>query len=223
MPLSLSVFLLALVGPTLVLVLMRRWGWESLSLSARFLLWAFAAAALTLLVQEQGSLGGALRQVGLLNPTYRSVLWGLAGAAALCLAAGATALAQRMAGLPVGDRDSYDRIARLPVSRRAFIVLTAAFVEEFLFRGIGLGIGAILIGNPGAVVISTGAFTLAHFRWRAAHLIQVALSGAILSVTYFLASSNLWSCILAHLIVDGLGFLLVPGVMKMRARGKQAL
>jgi membrane protease YdiL (CAAX protease family) len=211
---ALTILILALLGPALVLLLIKGLGVDSLAWTGRLLLWVLAVATLGLLIWQEGGFAEAIGRAGLAHFTYGSVLWGALGACALGAIAGLVALAQRVLGTAVGDRGMYDRIARLPWSRRGFIVFTAAAVEEFLFRGIGVGLGRELLGGAtAAALISAMAFTLAHFTWRAHHLVQVASAGAILAALFVVAGGDLWACILAHLLIDGLGFLLMPAIM----------
>jgi membrane protease YdiL (CAAX protease family) len=43
------------------------------------------------------------------------------------------------------------------------------------------------------------------------------MAGAVLSLTY-LMTGDLWACIMAHLLVDGIGFLLVPALIARRRK-----
>jgi len=139
----------------------------------------------------------------------------------LMVGAGLLSILQRLLKSPGGDRENFAEIASLSLPLRIFLVLIAGIVEEILYRGIGIGVGAEVLGNGVlAGIISTLAFVLAHFRWRPAHLLQVAVAGAVLSSAY-LMTRNLWACIIAHLLVDGIGFVLVPSMIARRRNAVQ--
>lgn len=119
---------------------------------------------------------------------------------------------QRLRGLPIGDHSAYTEIIGTPLPFRMFLVLTAGIAEEVLYRG---GSSAL------AAFVSTCAFVAAHFRWRTSHLVQVAAAGTILSVTY-VAGSDLWAWIIAHTMVDAIGFILVLILLAERSARQPA-
>ena len=91
-------------------------------------------------------------------------------------------------------------------------------VEEVLYRGYAIGIGQRLVeGVWPAAAISLLAFTLAHYKWQAGHLIGVFAAGAVLTLLFIL-SQSLLVCIFAHAIVDGVAFLLMPMFFKRRGQ-----
>jgi membrane protease YdiL (CAAX protease family) len=211
-----SVLIIALFIPILVLGVVHISGRDTLSWSVRLSLWAITFVVLALLVSVEGK-ESTLRIVGLSNPTVRSLEWGFAGAVGLIAVTGVTTLIQRALKLPIGDRDTFERIAALPLPRRVFLVLTASVIEEVLYRGVGIGVGTSIFGwIVPAAIISLAAFVSAHFRWRSAHLVQVMAAGAVLVELYIVTAGDLWSCIIAHLIVDGVGFILMPAILHSR-------
>lgn len=215
---------IALFGLTAFLFLLKKAGVDTLSWGARLSLWGLAGATLLILANGVGGLWPVLETIGLAEPTGRSLLWGVIGAAGLMVAASLLAVVQRAAKLPMGDNDAFQRITTLPTPHRAFVVLTAAVVEETLFRGVALGVGSQLFGGMGAAVaVSVGAFTLAHLRWSTLHLAQVAVAGAGFCALFLLTDGDLWACIIAHLIVDGIGFLAVPALLRRRREGRVEL
>lgn len=181
------------------------------------MLWLFAAICVAIILLAQ-SPGDTVRALGLVSITARSLVIALAIVFALAAGSAVVLFVQRRLGLPLGDKATYTRIAEAPLSLRAFAVLTAGVVEELLYRGIGIGVGDLLIGDAAlAAVLSVIAFTAAHFRWQVAHLVQVAVAGAILSAA-FLLTRDLWACVIAHLLVDALGFIVVPALRKRVAK-----
>lgn len=215
--------LIALFAPTLVLITGRIFGLNTLSGGIRLLLWGIAGTVLLFLAIDTGGMSAAIDRVGLAEPDVSSLSWGLGGAAVLMLVGGAIHAVQQVVGVPAGDREGFARIASLPFSNRVFIVLTAAVVEEVLFRGVPLTVGPGLVGGViPAGVLAVAAFVLAHFRWKLAHLFQVAAAGAGLSVLFFRSGQDLWACIIAHLVVDAIGFLLVPTFMKRSSKAGRA-
>jgi membrane protease YdiL (CAAX protease family) len=84
-----------------------------------------------------------------------------------------------------------------------------------MYRGFGIEELALLTGHRWlAGSLSLVFFTLAHaglYGFSAALAIP-GLTGAVLTLLY-LWRRNLWSCILMHLLIDGLFFVLVPALM----------
>lgn len=212
---------LALVAPLLLLVAVRARNWVSLSWGVRSAFWAIAATTLAFSACGDGS-ANTFVLAGLSVPTWSTLGWGIAAAVCLMVTGGLLTFVQRALGLPVGDKAAFDQIAATSLPLRGFVVLTAGFVEELLYRGVGIGIGTFVLNSAtAAALISTIAFVAAHFRWRQAHLIQVAAASAILSVL-FLLTHDLWACVLAHLVVDAMGFLIVPLVVRAK-KGRQGI
>jgi membrane protease YdiL (CAAX protease family) len=205
----------ALASPTILIFALRASGRRTLSWPARASFWIIGLACFLLISSQIGIMEGS-QAIGLGPITPRTFWIAATTTIGLMLGAGLLSVLQRFLKLPVGDRENFSEIADTSLSFRTFLVLTAGVVEEFMFRGVGIGVGAEVFGNGVlAAVLSTFAFVLAHFRWRLAHLLQVAMAGAVLSLTY-LMTGDLWACIMAHLLVDGIGFLLVPALIARR-------
>jgi membrane protease YdiL (CAAX protease family) len=88
------------------------------------------------------------------------------------------------------------------------LVLRAGVVEELLFRGYLMEKVCQLTGSRVlAVVVSVGAFSLAHLRgWGVAQLIPVTAVGLIFALLY-VARRDLASNMLGHFLTDVAGFL----------------
>jgi membrane protease YdiL (CAAX protease family) len=104
-----------------------------------------------------------------------------------------------------------ERIYSLPFTLRLVMVLTAAVVEETLFRSYPIERLTAILGNKWlAGLITIIVFTVAHVPfWGAAQMIPVFL-GSILLTLLYLWKRDLVVNIVAHFVVDGIGFLLVP-------------
>ena len=203
----------ALFGAPLLLMLATILRVDTLSWAVRAGLWVIAAAAVCLVADASGGVGAALQRIGLGAPTTQSAVEGAFGILALLITAALVFAMQRFANLPIGDREAFQRVARLPIAQRSFIVLTAAVVEEVLYRGVAITTGSAVFGKPlYAAAVATVVFTLAHFRWRASHLLQVFGASAVLS-GLFLETGDLWACIFAHFVAD-LGVIVAPVVMR---------
>lgn len=206
---------LALAGMPLVLWFARKFGADVLSLQTRLSFWLIGFLVLGLLAVSAPN-RQLLAMLGADRLTADTLYWAIGGAVAVCAASGLVVGVQRILNLPVGDRETFVEIAARPWPLRLFLVVTAAAMEEFLYRGVGIGIGAALMGNtylPAA--ISLVAFSAAHLRWKRAHLPLVAAAGAALTALYIIRG-DLWACVLAHFFVDALGLLLAPALMKAR-------
>jgi len=71
-----------------------------------------------------------------------------------------------------------------------------------------------------AVMVPLLFFTLVHLPfWGRAHLATVAFYGLIYSLVFVLLG-NLNITILAHAMLDGFGFLILPVLMKRRLAGE---
>lgn len=203
---------LALVSPIALVLALRAFGQATISWSVRAAFWMIGLVCFWIVVSEKGT-AGTLAVLGL-KPLTLSTLWLAAGTSiALMAGTGVIAVIHRLLKIPLGDRQNFEAIAGKPLNLRIFVVLTAGVIEELLYRGIGIGLGAEVLGNPAlAASLATAFFVFAHFRWRTAHLLQVLAAGAILS-SAFVMTGNLWACMLAHLLVDGIGFLLMPALI----------
>lgn len=102
-------------------------------------------------------------------------------------------------------------IISLPFSMRLVLVLTAAVVEETLFRGYPIERLTDILGNKWfAGTITIIVFTVAHVPfWGAAQMIPTFAGGIFITLLY-LWKRDLMVNIVAHFVVNGVGLLLVP-------------
>jgi len=104
------------------------------------------------------------------------------------------------------------KILQLPLVLRVSIVLTAGICEEILFRGYAIErvtalTGKVWIGAVAAIVL----FTLGHVpRYGfSVGLFGVAVIALLLTLLY-VRRRNLWPCIAAHCVIDGLPLIVAP-------------
>jgi len=206
--------LIALVGAPLLAAPFKLLGFNPLSFVPRLMFWAAAIAVLVIAATE---IEAWRTYLGLDRPTLSSLFLGVLAAAIMLSVLGAHQYVQRTFGKGSPEQlRQLQNILALPFSHRCFLVLTAAVVEEVLYRGYAIGVGQHLLGSVWlACVVSIAAFTLAHLRWGLAHLLPVFVSAVILSLL-FAFTQSLWVCIIAHAIVDAMGFLVVPAIMARR-------
>ena len=193
-------------------------GADTLAAPVRLGLWVIAAIAVWLIGDVSGDHSATWSTLGLAMPTQHTAMAIGAGLLALLAGGSLVMLFQYMLGLPFGDREGFNRIAVRSWPLRLLVVVTAAVVEEVLYRGVGIGFGSHVLGGVTmAAVLSTLVFTAAHFRWSPAHLLQVLVAGTVLSGLY-VVTGDLVACIAVHLIAD-LPILLVPMFMRPGTAG----
>jgi membrane protease YdiL (CAAX protease family) len=91
--------------------------------------------------------------------------------------------------------------------------ITAAFLEEFLWRGYLI---ERLVDLPGmqsklawaiAVVGSAVIFGLVHYDQGLAGMFKVGAVGLVFGLSYLVVGRNLWPLIIAHGLIDTLDFV----------------
>ena len=145
---------------------------------------------------------------------WRDILAALAGVIiALALGSAAT----RFVVIPASLAD-FRKIAAVPLGVRIIVLLTAAICEEVISRGFAIEELAYLTGKRWlAGALSLVLFTGAHLRLYglSAALIIPALVGGILTVLY-LWRRNLPSCMLMHVIMDGIFLIVMPALVQAK-------
>jgi membrane protease YdiL (CAAX protease family) len=150
-----------------------------------------------------------MRSIGLKAATFKSVGIGAAAAVVMILAMALIYLVV-LPALHLGtDSDQINTVQALPLWFQSAIFVRAAVFEEIFYRGFVIERLTELTGRRSlAALISLGAFTFAHLGyWGWAHLIVVAVVGAILTALY-LWRRDLTSNMIAHFLTDAVGFLL---------------
>ena len=102
-------------------------------------------------------------------------------------------------------------LTKLPFLLRLAIVITAGVVEETFYRGYAIERLGQIFGNirVGAL-LTLIAFTAVHaISWGLAQLIPISVAAAALTLIY-LWRRNLILNIIAHIVTDGIAFLLLP-------------
>lgn len=208
---AIAAVLAALTGMPLILQAARRLGLGDFDPRTRLALWGLAAVVAWL----AGSGGpGTTARLGLASAEQPWLL--PAGLACLVLLAAFPVLQffQRRLGADTAVQlERFKAIAGLGLGHRVFLVVTAAVVEEFLYRGIAIGLGAAWLGLLPAAALSVAAFTLAHFCWGATHLVSV-LWAAVVLTGLFVHTGSLAACVLVHAVVDGIALLAMPALMR---------
>jgi len=169
----------------------------------------FWALTLLLLAHVRVAERRPLFSIGLKQPTSKSVWFGLAGAVVLVAGfAFIYIIIFPALGLPVNE-SQMAAVKSTPVWFRFLLVVRAAVFEETYYRGFAIERLTELTGLRWlASLISLAAFTFAHLAyWGWAHLIVAGFGGAVLTALY-LVRRDLACNMLAHLITDGVGFLL---------------
>jgi membrane protease YdiL (CAAX protease family) len=98
-----------------------------------------------------------------------------------------------------------------------FLVISwteAAFIEEMFFRGYFLNrltdlVGKERLGIAIALILNAIVFGTAHSYQGITGVLDTALASLILGLLYYFARRNLWLPIIAHGILDTIGFLLI--------------
>ena len=208
----------SLGGPLLLVLVTKRFSFNSMLLPGRLLLWLFAAVVLAMAVRGDGAwrlhLGlGPLEWPDLLDAIVAIVVM-FGGAVVL------QRLVQKLGFKSTAATELQKKIFSLSAPYRLFIVITAAITEEILYRGFAIGIGQQVWGSlTVAFVVSLLVFVGAHFTHGARALVTVFWISLIMSLL-FVMTNNLLACMIVHFVVDAVGVLLVPWVVaRHRARG----
>jgi len=91
--------------------------------------------------------------------------------------------------------------------------VTAAFLEEFLWRGYLMNRLVDLLGGSSrfnwaiALVFSTIIFGLGHAYQGTAGMLKTGAAGLVLGLAYLIVGRNLWPLIIAHALFDTLDFV----------------
>jgi membrane protease YdiL (CAAX protease family) len=199
---------LALAGQAVLLLLARAFRLDPLSVRFRLAFWVLALFVLALAAYSGGPW---LSRMGVSPLGWLPLVGSIAAAiAVVAIFPPLQRLQKVLGGSELEQTESFRKIAGLSVAHRTFIVVTAAVIEETLYRGYGIGIGQHLLGQTSvAAALSLLLFVGSHFRWGTGHLVSVFWGGLVLS-GLFVATNNLLACILAHFLVDAFGLLLLP-------------
>ncbi|UTW66184.1 CPBP family intramembrane metalloprotease [bacterium SCSIO 12643] len=182
-------------------------------LASRFFLWFLVVLIFLILFYGEK---GTLISIGFKNVTSRTFLIGILGGVGLMVIMAIIQVIYRKKGNG-SPENNYEKIIKLSYPYRIFIVLTAAFAEEILYRGYAIERLSLFTHNIWiAGIISTIFFTVAHiYAWSLRHLIPVFLSGLFLAILYII-ERDIVACIIAHFIVDSVAFIVMPILIKRK-------
>lgn len=143
-------------------------------------------------------------------PLFAFLEWGTGVAAIAILALGAVISAERHSWLPQ-ESDLVYRLVPETSREKLWAVLivapTAAFCEEFLFRGYLLTQFLIWFHSPlWALVVSSIAFAFAHFYQGRSGMTRAGLLGALLAYPV-VKWGSLYPAMLAHWMIDAVALL----------------
>ncbi len=150
-----------------------------------------------------------LSSIGLTQPTWKSFVFGVAGAFAMVAGmAFIYMILFPMLGLSTNE-PTMVAVKAMPLWFRVLLILRAAVFEEIYYRGFMIErLSEITRIRWLAASISLIAFTFAHLSgWGWAHLMVAAFGGAILTGLYLLRR-DLACNMVAHFLTDAVGFLL---------------
>jgi uncharacterized protein len=167
--------------------------------------WGLVAAVLlyVLLIERR-----PLASIGLRKPSGRDIFAALV-MGVLMIGVLAVMYLVVFPALHWDETQQLQTLTAVPFWLRFLSVVRAAVSEEVLFRGYALERVQELTGSRSVAGIFTWAiFTLEHLSyWGWHHLLVAGTAGALLTVLY-LWRRNLWANMLAHFMVDAVGFLL---------------
>ena len=166
--------------------------------------WSLVAVALVLVLAAPGL---DLADVGVRLP--RASAYTVVGAVGLAVSVALLVALRRRVdrGVEVVAPGSVGAlIPRTPAERRAFlgVALTAGICEELLYRGVLLGVAAVLLPGLDAVrlvLVSALVFGLAHLYQGVVGMLTAVVLGGCLAVLY-LGSGSLLLPVAYHLLVD---------------------
>jgi len=126
--------------------------------------------------------------------------------------AGGMAMTGWAAGSAAADMSGYSYLqGNLPMLLLALaaVYVVSSFGEEAIYRGFLMNRLAELatggrVAWSMAIVISAIVFGLVHFDWGVVGIVQTALMGLALAVSYLAVGRNLWVVVLAHACIDTL-------------------
>ena len=213
--------IISLVAAPLVVVLAKRLHFQTWAIAPRLALWLAAAIVVAIAATYLDAWRASL---GVAHLTWGGVGW---GALAVIITSAAMSvqlyIQQRRGKQSEQLKTQYQALLGQPFGYRCFIVVTATVTEEVLYRAYAIGVGAVVLGSLWlACVVSVVAFTLAHFRWGLAHLLSVFIAAVVLTAL-FAITRNVLVCILAHAVVNGVGFLAMPAASARRAARLQRM
>lgn len=154
-----------------------------------------------------------LASIGLVRPTWRTLVWGLA-ATVLVLATLMLSFALIIPALGLQQNmAATGAIVQVPLWLLILTPFVAGITEEILYRGYAIERLTLLTGRPWlAALLAGAAFMLVHLHWGAAQLIVVGF-GTLIFVSLYLWRRDLPCVMIAHVLADLVGFALARAQM----------
>jgi uncharacterized protein len=149
-----------------------------------------------------------ISSVGLVRPTWKTLVFGVAGALAMVAGMALIYIVVFPAlGLSASE-PTMSAVKAMPFWFRVLLILRAATFEEIYYRGFMIErVAEITRLRWLGALISVVAFTFAHLSgWGWAHLLVAGFGGVVLTGLYLLRR-DLASNMIAHFLTDAIGFL----------------
>ena len=166
----------------------------------------WALASLVIIVMVMGERQG-VDAIGLRRPHWGTFGWGILTGIVLVILFPLTQMVLRIlhVSLPIHE---LARLDTSPIWLQALTLIRIGVTEELLFRAYAIGrVTALTRSRALGVIVPWAVFVFCHLEsWSVPHLFYVGVAGAILSALYVLRR-DLISNIIAHIFVDGAGFL----------------
>ena len=187
---------------------------DSFTLWSRLTLWGILFFVFVIVILGEKK---SIASLGFAPFGRSSFVAGISGAIILMIVFPITQLVFNKVGLSKQET-AYNELTKYSVNYRAFIVITAAVVEELLYRGYAIERTSLITGNIWiASLVSVCFFTAAHiWSWSLRHLLSVAIAGTILTILYVI-QRDIVACMIAHVIIDGVGFIVMPAILAKKA------
>jgi membrane protease YdiL (CAAX protease family) len=158
----------------------------------------------------------SLLSIGLGRPTWSAIRYGAAMTSGLMVLAMVAGALVQAAGLPVQDEGQAELVMALPIGLQIFVVLSAGFTEEVLFRGYAIERVTELTGSRWlGALIPIFVFGAVHAPfWGIGHALIAGMTGLWLTLIYRWRR-DLWTNIAAHALLDGFVFAVMDISSKM--------
>lgn len=169
--------------------------------------WGIAIAVLALVhFWERQSFGS----IGLHQPSWKDLGWGVGGFVAGVLAFGA--LTPLVQALNLGTvNEGIQKLTQLPLHTRVIFVITAGITEEIIFRGYPIERLIQWTGKPWlSAAIAYVVFVGLHAPfWGPGGALQIGAWSLVVTFVY-MRRRSLAPCILMHTLNDAFAFIVVP-------------
>jgi membrane protease YdiL (CAAX protease family) len=182
----------------------------AMALPFDLILWGLLAIIFVVVVRVERQ---PLASIGLKPLGWPTIMWslGLVFTITFVLAPAMTRFVER-SGLP-GYEHGLQRLLELPAWYRVFLAFTAGVVEESLYRGYAVERLASLTGSYWfGGLIAVLAFGLAHIPGWGIGPALVAFGTGAVTTLFYVWKRDLLAIIIAHVIGDIVGLVLLPPV-----------